>query len=243
MLQHARMYGYRAKLMHLTRVFLPRQLAVRFHEIHGIERRLRRQLAAADMGKQIVIEKAANLNPTRKTVLDPTYIDAFDAEEQVFPVYPHFAIKRAEYERIRAKVQGLIGGALDHKKPQIAPISFDALLEMIDDFPYDSKAASSSWIPGVLRRVVEKQRERCNGHAYLYTRKMNRRISVFATGVLSGAELEELRRRDGPVFCAFRDDGQLIPDLSHGPNEFWYPTLVLDRNMPSLIVNTTPDGV
>lgn len=242
MLQHARMYGYRAKLMHLTRVFLPRQLAVRFHEIHCIERRLRRQLAGADMGKQIVVEKAANLNPTRRTVLDPSYIDAFDGEDQIFPKYPDFAMSSERYEEIRSKVQQLIGGALS-TDPQLQEISFDDLLGLIDDFPYNSKEASSSWIPGVLRRVVEKQRQRCGGCAYLYTRKMNRKVAVFATGVLAGAVLKDLRGKNGPVFCAFRDDGQLIPDQPHPPRPFWYPTLVLDRNMPSLIVNTTPDGV
>jgi hypothetical protein len=242
MLQHARMYGYRAKLMHLTRVFLPRQLAVRFHEIHCIERRLRRQLAGADMGKQIVVEKAANLNPTRKTVLDPSYIDAFDAEDQIFPKYPDFAMSSERYEEIRSKVQQLIGGSLS-TEPQLQEISFDDLLGLIDDFPYNSKEASSSWIPGVLRRVVEKQRQRCGGCAYLYTRKMNRKVPVFATGVLEGAVLKDLRGKKGPVFCAFRDDGRLIPDQPHPPRPFWYPTLVLDRNMPSLIVNTTPDGV
>ena len=239
MLQHARMYGYRAKLMHLTRVFLPQQLAVRFHEIHGIERRLRRQLLAADMGKQIVIEKAANLNPTRRAVLDPSYIDAFDAEEQVFPKYPDFQLKRAEYLRLYKKVEALMGGAIDSDGP--APIPFDTLIELIEEFPYDTKGPSSSWIPGVLRRVLERQRERCADRAYLFTRKMRRRTRVFATGALSGDELKFLRTQNGPVFCAFRDDGRSIPDVAQ-PTEFWYPTLVLDQNMPSLIVNTTPDG-
>ncbi len=63
MLQHARMYGYRAGLMHLTRVFLPKQLAMRFHQIHCIEARLRRQLGTADLGKQIVIEPIGSTSP------------------------------------------------------------------------------------------------------------------------------------------------------------------------------------
>lgn len=238
MLQHARMYGYRSKLMHLTRVFLPPQLAVRFHEIHNIERRLRRQLQSADMGKQIVIEKAHNLNPTRRSVLDPSYIDAFDAEEQVFPVYPDFAMKRAEYQRILEKVQSLVGGQLS-KQQQMVQIDFDDLLWLVDEFPYDEKGASSSWIPGVLRRVLERQRERCVGRAFLYTRTMARRTRIFATGALSGDELERLRSEGAPVFCAFRDNGKAIK--GEPVNEFWYPTLVLDKGMPSLIINTTPD--
>jgi hypothetical protein len=242
MLQHARMYGYRAKLMQLTRVFLPEQLAVRFHEIHRIERRLRRQLVAADMGKQIVVEKAANLTPTRRSVLDPSYIDAFDAEDQIFPIYPDFAMKRAKYQRLLGIIQRLVGGSLSTER-QLAAISFDELLTLVDEFPYDDKEVSSSWMPGVLRRVLEKQRERCSSRAYVYTRRTERRVRIFATGALSGKELQDLRALDGPVFCAFRDDGKLIPPESRPANEFWYPTLVLDRNMPSLIVNTTPDGI
>jgi hypothetical protein len=238
MLQHARMYGYREKLMPFTRVYLPEQLAVRFHEIHCIERRLRKQLIAADMGKQIVIEKASNLKTTRGTVLDPSYIDVFDAEDQVFPKHPDLAMARAEYERIHARVQKLVGGQLS-TSAQLEAIDYDELLKLVDEFPYNSKFESSSWIPGVLRRVLEKQRERCEGRAYLYTRKTNRKTRTFATGVLSGKELAELRDMDGPVLCAFRDDGKLIP--APPANEFWHPTLVLDKGMPSLVVNVTPD--
>jgi hypothetical protein len=238
MLQHARMYGYRAQLMHHTRVFLPRALAVRFHEIHRIEQRLRRQLVAADMGRPIVIEKASNLKPTRHGVLDPTYVDAFDPEEQVYPIWPDFAMTRAEYERIQAKVQQLVGGSLSSDF-QLEPISYDVLLELVDELPYDSSKGSSSWIPGVLQQVLKGHRERCGGRAYIYTRKTNRRTPEFTTGALSGDALKMLRQQDGPVICAFRDDGRGIPG---GANEFWYPTLVLDHKMPSVIVNTTPDG-
>lgn len=239
MLQHARMYGYRGGLMHLTRVFLPQQLAVRFHEIHKIEQRLRRQLAAADLGKQIIIEKAANLNPTRRAVLDPTYIDAFDAEDQVYPHHPDVTMKPAEYQRITVWIQRLVGGALS-KDEQLQLIEFDELLALVDSFPYDAKPDSSSWVPGAIRRVLERQRERCKGRAYLYTRKMNRRGHFLTTGALSGDELKHLRAQNGPVFAAFRDDGRGIKSIA--ASAYWYPTVVFDREMPSVIVNVTPDA-
>jgi hypothetical protein len=241
MLQHARMYGYRSHLMHLTRVFLPRTLALRFHEIHRIETRLRRQLVAADMGRQIVVEKAANLNPTRHGVLDPTYIDAFDAEDQIYPIWPDFSMSRSEYERIQSRIQALVGGSLDNEEAQTVAIEYDQLLELVDELPYDRSKGSSSWVPGVLRRVLERQRERCGGRAYLHTRKTQRKTPEFTTGALGGPEVKRLRLMGGPVICAFRDDGRNIKNVS--ANEFWYPTLVLDHNMPSVIVNTSPDGV
>jgi hypothetical protein len=243
MLQHARMYGYREKLMPFTRVYLPMQLAVRFHEIHCIERRLRKQLASADMGKQIVVERASNLRTTRSSVLDPNYIDVFDGQEQVYPPYPDFAMPHSEYERIDARIRALVGGHFNDTA-QLVTIAYDQLLALIDDFPYDKKKESSSWVPTVLRRVIEMQRERCEGRAYLYTRKMNRKTRVFGSGVLEGEVRDRLHAKDGPVFCAFRDDGKGIKtDAANPPaNKFWYPTLVLDKDMPSMVVNITPDG-
>ena len=203
MLQHARMFGYREKLMPFTRVYLPVQLAVRFHEIHCIESRLRRQLVTADLERPVAIEKAANLKVTRSSVLDPTYIDVFEGQEQVYPTHPDFSMSQAKYEDIRKRIQKLVGGQLS-MEPQEVRIDYDELLALIDDFPYNMKGESSSWQPGVLRRVIESQ-----------------------------------RAMDGPVFCAFRDDGQGIRGVPANP--FWYPTLVLDKNMPSIVVNVTPD--
>jgi hypothetical protein len=210
---------------------------VRFHEIHRIETRLRRQLASGDGSRQIIIEKAANLNPTRHGVLDPTYIDAFDAEDQIYPIWPDFSMSRQEYERIQTRIAQLVGGSLSNKT-QLVPISYDELLELVEDLPYNANMPSSSWVPSVLRRILERQRDRCGGRAYLYTRTMNRETPECTTAALSGSVLKELRTKDGPVICAFRDNGKGIPG---GANAFWYPTLVLDRNMPSVIVNTTAD--
>jgi hypothetical protein len=237
MLQHARMYGYRAKIMPWTRVYLPEVLAYRFHEIHEIERRLRRQLVHADMGRPIAVEKAPNLNPTRRAVLDPSYIDAFDAEDQIYPLHPDFTLTPTEYERMEARIKKLLGGDLANEGPEQIP--FDELLALVDEFPYDTTQGSTKWIPGVIRRVLEKQRERCDGRAYLYSRSMRRTRLRLATGALEGKVLQELRDLDGPTFCAFRDDGR---GLSPSGMRYWYPTVVLDKGTPSLIINTTPDA-
>jgi hypothetical protein len=237
MLQHARMYGYRRSLMPFTRVFLPPQLAVRFHEIHCIERRLRRQLASADMRRQIVLERTDNLFPTRRTVLDPDFVDAFAAEDQVFPHYPHISMSPDKYDAITTEIQRLMGGALSRDSEPV-DVTLDDVLRLVDTVPYDERQQSSSWIPRVLTRVLEQQRERCNGRAYLYTRKMQRTKHALTTAALSGKELTRLRSLDAPVFCAFRDDGKEMPKA----NPFWYPTVVFDRGMPNIVVNVTSDG-
>lgn len=236
MLQHARMYGYRQPLMPFTRVFLPAQLAIRFHEIHNIETRLRRQLRTADLNKQIVIERSANLRATRGGVLDPDFVDAFAAEDQVYPHYPLATMSAAAYREITAQMQKLLGGALSTASQRVE-IGFDDLISLVTLVPYDDKQPSQSWIPEVIVRVLEQQRERCGDRAYLFTRKMERRKAPFATGALSGPEVSELRTLGRPVFCAFRDDGTKLA----GAHPFWYPTVVFDNEMPSVVVNVTPD--
>jgi hypothetical protein len=239
MLQHARMYGYRERIMQLTRVFLPEKLAVRFHEIHKVEQRLRRQLAAAEAGRPIVIQNAAGLKPTRSGVLDPTYIDAFDAGDHIYPVYPKLSMNEREYRKIEDKIKSLIGGDLS-VQTQTASIAYDELLELIDLLPYNDKLDSSTWIPGVLRKLLERHRTRCGGRAFLHTRRMSRKKTPFATGALEGEELKRLRQCGGPVICAFRDDGSKIS--VGGATSYWYPSLVLDASMDSVVVNVTPDG-
>ncbi|HEY4243191.1 MAG TPA: Z1 domain-containing protein [Kofleriaceae bacterium] len=239
MLQHARMYGYRQRIMPLTRVFLPEQLAVRFHEIHKIEQRLRRHLKTADMSRPIPIERAKHLNPTRRTVLDPTYIDAFDATDQVFPTHPDLKMKSKEFQGMTARVKELVGGQFSNDA-QLEQISFDELLTLVEDLPYNDKETSNSWVPSVLVKVLEHQRERVKGRAYIYTRKMAREATHFVGGALSGTELADIRQMDGPVICAFRDDGTHI--RKQPANQYWYPTLVFDRDMKSLLINVTPDA-
>lgn len=236
-LQHARMYGYRRALMPFTRVFLPLELAVRFHEIHGIEQRLRKHLKSADMGKPIVVEKAANLRPTRGAVLDPSYVDAFGCGDQIYPRYPDREMSTARFTAIAAIVQRLLPRFGTNAQP--VDISYDEFFGLIDAFPFDESRDSNSWIPVVLRRVIERQRERTNGLCYVYGREMQRRTQVFATGALNGQELARLRSLKGPTFCLLRDDGSKIP--GHIANRFWYPTIVLDQGTPDMVVNNTSD--
>src|SRR5258706_1045514 len=135
-------------------------------------------------------------------------------------------MKTKEYEAMFERVRKLVGGEFTADF-QLEPIEFDELLSLVEDLPYNEKEPSSSWIPSVLIRVLERQRERCKGHAYIYTRKMVRKTNHFIGGALSGPELAEIRKKDGPVICAFRDDGHAIKEEVASP--YWYPTLVFDE--------------
>src|SRR5262249_44882994 len=88
MLQHARMFGYRERIMKFSRVFLPMSLAVRFHRIHVAERDLRLLLSDPDARGRIPVQVTAGLRATRPSVLDTGAIGAFRSGQQVYPVLP-----------------------------------------------------------------------------------------------------------------------------------------------------------
>lgn len=246
MLQHARMYGYRGRLMPYTRVFLPLELALRFREIHQMEQRLRQYIASErNLEKPIPIDRGANLKVTRAGVLDPNYIDLFEAEDQRYPSHPEMWLAPGEYESIKSRVEGLLGRALPREMDPRAPkeIDFATLLDLVRTFPYRRVDSSIGWIPTALTRVLEQQHARAPGQrAWLYVREMNRRVTQLSTGALSGTEIERLQTQAGPVFCAFWDRAKSVIVAAGQPEArpYWYPTLLFDASMPRVVVNVSP---
>ncbi len=203
-----------------------------------MEQRLRKQLTVANLAEPIAIERTSTLQPTRRTVLDPDYIDAFSAGDQIYPVYPDLRLDSATYGKINARIAALVGGLASDT--QIVQIDFDTLVQLVEEIPFDVSLGSSSWLPPVLIRVLEQQRARCGGKAWLLTRRMKRRSTAFATGALSGDELDAARSRNAPTFCAFRDDGSQV-HCTPPASPYWYPTLVFDKGMSDVIVNVSAD--
>src|SRR5262249_50907423 len=88
MLQHARMYGYRQRLIPYTRVFLPLSLATRFHQIQETETALRNLLAESVGGTPVPVELAQNLVSTRPNILDGRAIGAYRPGQQLYVTEP-----------------------------------------------------------------------------------------------------------------------------------------------------------
>jgi len=210
-----------------------------------MEQRLRRQLASnEDMAKPIVIERTGKeLKVTRAGVLDADYVDLFEPEDQRYPMYPQLWLKKGEWDAIRERIAALLGGSLRSTDPRDPkPITFDTIIDLVEGFPYDRREPSMSWVPGALCRVLERQRERCGGRAWLYAREMHRRVRYLDTGILSGPEVNLLRQHGAPVFCAFWDHAAKIKTSSgeEPARAYWHPTLVFDAKMPRVVVNVSP---
>lgn len=230
-LQHARMFGYRAELMPYTRVFVPESLAFRFNSIHAAEERLRRTLASAEI-RRIPVLTPAGLRATRRNVLDTSSLSGYSPGDQVYPSAPELSLPILEKNnpRIEAALKEISGGALRPKEFIDVPLA--DLIRLMRMVPYSEEDAGN-WDPVALEQVLSSLSKENGGRGLIYYRQMNRRKRRLTTGATEGEELKEARDKEVPVLFLFRDPGKV---LGH---EFWYPTVVLPQDMPAYVFNIT----
>lgn len=242
MLQHARMFGYRAALMPFTRVFLPERLALRFHNIHTAEQNLRDLLSDPERRAKIPVQVADGLRATRLSVLDMGSIEAYTPGQHIYPGQPMVSANaHRAHEKAEAAILRLLGGTWrEHKETDLLDIAIDDILGILDDLPFDDKECGN-WDPAGIRGTLESARTAMGGRASLYTREMRR--EKFAQGALGGPVLKALRASGRPVLCVFKDVGRKFQAIGASvPYDgiFWYPTLVLPEDgIPAHVFNTT----
>ncbi|MGE3401667.1 MAG: Z1 domain-containing protein [Vicinamibacterales bacterium] len=233
-LQHARMFGYRRKLMPFTRVFLPDTLGARFHFIHVAEQNLRRQLADTGLAR-ITVERMTDLRPTRLNVLDTRNLSAYEPGGHIYPAKP--GLGRRDFDRaadVESAARKVFGGSF--REREFVGVALSDLVGLLTHLPFDEDWANM-WDPTMLGRLLDRISPRYQGRGFVYYRTMKRRKATLATGALSGDELADARNQPGPVLCVFRDDGRLVKEAKG--REFWYPSLVLPGDMPTQVFNTT----
>ncbi len=241
MLQHARMFGYRAKLMPYTRVFLPRSLAVRFNRIHAAEADLRRMIPTIDVLQAIPVEVVGKLKPTRYGVLDPGQINSIRTGQHLYPSVPDYnapATRRKEIERILSlifKIPNPSTAVPSGKRTSVA-VSMDQLIELVQAFEVYDDEWDNRGVPKVLRQLGEQ-----GATGTVAWRKMTRagNSEALSTGAVSQDELVWARSNPGPTFFIFR---QTEPRPVWKNQPFWYPSLVFPSGMPSKVYNRTSDG-
>jgi hypothetical protein len=236
-LQHARMYGYREVLMPFARVFLPEDLAARFHFIHEAERTLRAQLKASGGQSGVTVETMTKLRATRLNVLDTNTLTAYESGGHIYPGGPDLTAKALNKSSgIEAAVKQAVGGTLIPRK--FVEVDNDVVISLLRQLPFNEDIANR-WDPENLEKVLRHLAARYENRAFLYYRTMDRTKPHFSTGALDGAEeLPKVRSQGAPVLCVFRDSGQKMLERTGG-REFWYPTLVFPHDMPTQVFNTS----
>ena len=231
-LQHARMFGYRAALMPFTRVFLPEILAFRFHHIHAAESRLRRLLSASPSGAVVPVETVLGLRATRLNVLDASSVCALTPGDHIYPFAPAVdASSSLKGPRIEAALRAVMGGSL--RPREFVKVRMEEVIELMMAVPYDSSEAGS-WDPDVLAPILSAISDRYRNQAFVHYRTMTRSTPYLGTGAASGDEVKAAVSKDGPVLFLFRDDGSNLDGRT-----FWYPSLVFPSSMATQVFNVT----
>lgn len=235
-LQHARMYGYRETLMPYTRVFLPEDLAARFHFIHAAEQNLRKQLENDDGQSTVIVETMQALRATRLNVLDTSSLAAYEPGHHLYPGQSALDPRSLDAApTIERAVRKALGGTLREK--EFVEVAIETMADLLKRIPFRQDNANL-WEPDRLVQLLERLRNRYGRRAFIFYRTMRRTRQTLATGALFGDELRAAREQRAPVLCVFRDDGRDLAGPAHG-RAYWYPTLVLPADMPTQVFNTT----
>ncbi len=232
--QHARMYGYRERLMPFTRVYLPKRLAVLFRGIHESEEELRAVLPLLEVDSPVPLQVVTGTRPTRPNALQPSAIRVYVGGRQVRPRGPVTIpnlVHTADQE-IRARLtewdiptgEGLTLGE------RLKIIEIEKLIELVELVPVNQD--ETKWDPAGVVSVLRAVRDGFGGVGYLYVRPTGtkRGASGLPSGAITGAEQQ--LATDKPMLALVFRDGSLadVPP-------FWFPTLVLPPDNPPLIFN------
>lgn len=220
MLQHARMFGYRSKILPLVRVFVPHCQAMKFYQIHEAEQALRAFLAIERSERAVPIhvgatapaatddtsaKAAGKLRPTRPNVLDPSNLVAWVPGQHLYPAFP-YCEKDADKRHEKAKRQL----ARFFPNETFDPIPIDVLhavtiddaIDMITTIPY-SREYSNNWDPDAIKKVLKSARHLFGDRILLHCREARRK--ALTQGNVSGDALKQLREQGVPVLCVFFD--------------------------------------
>ena len=231
MLQHARMFGYRGKLMPYTRAFLPRSLAARFNGIHEAESELRGLLQRASSIDQIPVQVVGELRPTRYGVLDTGSVVTFPSGKHLFPLAPEYRQPSKKQREIEAVLRRIFGDSFNRGAPHgPAPTDLERLLELID------LLAVAEWDNRALRAILRASATSSPPKGFVQYRTMSRHPKHvdLLTGAIGGPELAESRARPHPTLWIFRQ----VLDVPIWDNQlFYYPTIVFPADMPAQMYN------
>jgi Z1 domain-containing protein len=215
-LQHARMYGYRAADVGVTRLFLPQRLADHFSSIHQMETALRDLLQRYPNGCFEGVFISGPWEPTRRAVLDPTSLGYYVAGGSYNPSYP---LRDASTAKKTAWLDAQLADVSDDGP--VLETSIERLISLVQRCEPDPTQPIQLWNLQALKAALEMYSKMRGSRAYLLVRR-GRRLAQprrETQGILTGGE-DALVPRDAPALFFFRQEA-----TASGEPEVWWPQL------------------
>src|SRR5260370_38712057 len=229
MLQHARMYGYRAKHLDVTRLYVTPAVEERFRLINESEQAMRRIIERYPNEEYRGILIGANLSATRRNVLNPNNIGVYTGGEQVFPRRPIY--KRAEIQERTKQLNQLLDPIYPDSRKEPLQITLEKMIDLVKLTKSDT-TGNGLWNDSMVITALEtiKNDQRYNNTGFLVVRR-NRGLTRdkdniwYFRAVLARRALPLARmNKEYPTLFMYRQIGAREDDWDDMP--FWIPVLV-----------------
>jgi hypothetical protein len=228
-LQHARMYGYRQLLLPYTRLYLPRQLAILFKEIHESEQALRGILRRETRGEDIPIRIATGARATRPGALETGSLRVYNSGMgQVSPSYLIEDIDGAELRELLSQAGVPLNEEVRERRPTRVPIAtMRSLIEMMEPRADDP----GRWSVEATLALIEAYEGEYGGNGIVYVRPFAERPDRERTRArLSGPEVGVIRGASPSAPALALLYWEERPGLI-----VWFPTLVFPGDMATFV--------
>ena len=226
--QHARMFGYRQSYLDHTRVYLPRQLATRFSELHQGEELLRRAVNGGDP-ETVLIRLPGSSRATRPNALDPNAIRGIAAgRRQVNP--ERWAVDQKAASGVLGILQSA-GVSLPEAANREDRGSFVSLSQCIQLVKAVATPKDDIWDSDVIAALFTSFEAAEKDGVFVYVRKLDPQAADARTrGRLAGQEIDAIRAKSPKVPAL-----ALLYIRDFSSPEAWFPTVVMPANSPGFV--------
>lgn len=225
--QHARMFGYRQPYLCYTRVYLPRQLATRFSELHQGEEMLRRAVAGGDPDTVLIRLPGAS-RATRPNALDPSAIRGIRAgRRQVNPErwLEDTASASNVLDLLRRAGVKLPEDTAREKRGSM--VSLEHCIKLVEAV---ATADDDTWDKDMIAALFRSFEESEEG-VLVYVRKLDPEADDARTrGRLSGPEIDIIRAKSPKVPAL-----ALLYVREAAAPRAWFPTVVMPPKSPGFV--------
>lgn len=222
--QHARMYGYRAEIQDVMRIFTTQQIIDDFANITNADMKLRNYLSENPNTQIIPITHNSRVNATRASVVPNNELLRFTSGMTVFPHHPIY--NDDEVKRHTSEIDLIINELNTEKHGQIVELSL--ALEVLDRIRYDS-LSNEEWNREAIIALLKNMSSDIGGQIRVIIRKnsdLSRNTTRGLGAVLSSGDNEIIDKKM-PILFLYKLNGH----ATHGWNDkaFWVPVF----RMPS----------
>jgi hypothetical protein len=231
--QHARMFGYRERLLPITRLFSPSNVLAALKDVHESDTGTREAIVKEGVMSLKPVWVGKELKPTRAGVYNPAEIRAFPPRKTLFP--RDIEYKRERIASVYKRLHQLLVKYDDPKK--YYPVQIDELiriLELIPSMPVPDADWEDERVRQVLKNMKLKPIEKTTG--WLNVRRGEAgegfhitRRNMQESGFAAGQQIEEARDKypDEPVLLLRMQAGTTEDKWDN--QRFYAPTLILPR--------------